>query len=123
MDRQQRLERLLADLTAQEGVLGAALVSRDGLCVRAAGTLNLNRETFSAMSATAMGAADIALGDVDGGRARTFVASTERSRIVVVGATRELLLVAYARSDAPLDRLLPTMEAAATGVAAAVAGG
>lgn len=123
MDRQQRLDRLLSELAAQEGVLGAALVSRDGLCVKAMGELSLHRETFSAMSATVMGAAEIALGDVDGGRARSVLATTDHARMVIVGATRELLLVAYARQDAPVDRLLRRLEDAAAGVAEAVAGG
>lgn len=123
MDRQQRLDRLLADLATQDGVHGAALVSRDGLCVKAVGQLNLNRETFSAMSATVMGAAEIALGDVEGGRARSVVAATDKARMIMVGATGELLLIAYARADAPVDRLLRRMEDAAADVAAVVAGG
>ena len=123
MDRQKRLEDALATVSAQEGVLGAAIVSRDGLCVKATGHLNLDRETFSAMSATVMGAAEIALGDVDGGRARSVVATTERAKMVVVGATRELLLIAYARADAPDAGLVRRMEDAAANVAAAVSGG
>lgn len=123
MDRQQRLERVLAEVSAHEGVLGAAIVSRDGLCVKAAGRLNLDRETFSAMSATVMGAAEIALGDVEGGRARSVVATTDHAKMVVVGATRELLLIAYARADAQDAGLVRRLEDAAANVAQAVAGG
>jgi predicted regulator of Ras-like GTPase activity (Roadblock/LC7/MglB family) len=123
VDRQKRLEDALAEVNSHEGVLGAAIVSRDGLCVKSAGQLNLDRETFSAMSATVMGAAEIALGDVQGGRARSVVATTESAKMVVVGATRELLLIAYARADAPDAGLLRRMEHAAANVAAAVAGG
>lgn len=123
MDRQKRLEDALAEVNAQEGVLGAAIVSRDGLCVKSMGKLNLDRETFSAMSATVMGAAEIALGDVQGGRARSVVASTDEAKLVVVGATRELLLLAYARADAPEQTLIRRMEQAAANVAAAVSGG
>lgn len=123
MDRQKRLEDALAAVSALEGVLGAAIVSRDGLCVKAMGKLNLDRETFSAMSATVMGAAEIALGDVEGGHARSVVAATENAKMVLVGATRELLLIAYARADAPDAGLLRRMEDAAANVAAAVSGG
>lgn len=123
VDRQRRLERVLEDVSAQDGVLGAAIVSRDGICVKSAGRLNLNRETFSAMGATVMGAAEIALSDVDGGRARVVVAQTEKARMVLVGATPELLVVAYASADAPLDGLMRRMEDAAATVASAVSGG
>lgn len=122
MDRRERLDGVLGGLTAQEGVLGAALVSRDGLCVRAAGALNLDRETFSAMSATVMGAAEIALSDVQGGRARSVVARTDAAKMVVVGATSELLLIAYARGDADDAALVTRLESAAKDVASAVGG-
>jgi predicted regulator of Ras-like GTPase activity (Roadblock/LC7/MglB family) len=123
VDRQKRLEDALAEVNAQEGVLGAAIVSRDGLCVKSSGRLNLDRETFSAMSATVMGAAEIALGDVQGGRARSVVATTDEAKMVLVGATRELLLIVYARADAPDAGILRRMEQAAANVAAAVSGG
>lgn len=123
MDRQKRLEDALADVSAQDGVLGAAIVSRDGLCVKSMGRLNLDRETFSAMSATVMGAAEIALGDVEGGRARSVVAATDKAKMVVVGATPELLLIAYARADAQDAGLIRRMQDAAANVAAAVSGG
>lgn len=97
-------------------------MSRDGLAVKTVGSVEMNRETFSAMSATLVGAAEIALAEVDGGKPRSIVCHTDRVRLVLVGATHDLLLVAYARSDAPLDALLPRVEAAAGNVAAIVAG-
>lgn len=123
MDRRARLDGVLSKLSGHDGVLGVAIVSRDGLCVRASGRLNLDRETFSAMSATVMGAAEIALGDVEGGRARSVVASTDTAKMVLVGATAELLLIAYARVEAADAPLVRSMQEAAAEVAAAVAGG
>lgn len=121
-DRQERLEGLLSELAREKGVLGASLVSRDGLAVRTAGSVEMNRETFSAMSATLVGAAEIALAELDAGKPRSIVCHTDRVRLVLVGATHDLLLVAYARADAPLDALVPRVEAAAGSVAAIVAG-
>lgn len=123
MDRQQRLERLLDELALEKGITGVALISRDGLGVRASGKLELGRETFSAMSATVMGAAEIALAELEGGRMRSLVASTDRLKLIIVGATRDLLLVACAASDAPVEKYLPRLEAAAENVAAMVQGG
>lgn len=121
-DRQSRLAELLQSLAKEHGVLGAALVSRDGLAVKTVGSVEMNRETFSAMSATLVGAAEIALAEVDGGKPRSIVCHTDRVRLVLVGATHDLLLVAYARADAPLETLLTRVEAAAGNVAAIVAG-
>lgn len=122
MNLQQQLGVLLEDLVKEQGFIGASLVSRDGLSVKSAGRQELSRETFSAMVATLMGAAEIALGDVEGGKARSVVATTERLRMVLIGATRDLLLVACVRADAPLERAVALVEAAATKVSTAVGG-
>lgn len=123
MERQQRLEGLLQELGKEPNVLGSALVSRDGLAVRSSGKLMLSRETFAAMTATFMGAAEIALAELDGGRMHHMVAVTDRVKLIVVGASRDLLLVVCTQADAPHDRLLPRLEAAAQNVAMVLSGG
>lgn len=123
MDKQSRLDGLLDALAKEPGILGASLVSRDGLAVRSSGRLALSRETFSAMTATFMGAAEIALSELDAGRTQHIVASTDRVKLVVLGATRDILLVVCAQADAPYDKLLPRLEAAAQNVALVLSGG
>lgn len=120
MDRTARLEALLNDLGKEKGVLGAALVSRDGLAVRATGKLALARETFSAMTATFTGAAEIALAELDGGKSQSLVATTDRCKLIVVGATRDLLLVVVTQADLPHESLLPRVTSVAQNVALAV---
>lgn len=121
-DRREHLALLLEELAEQPGVLGVSLVSRDGLGVRSAGKHDLQRETFSAMTATLMGASEIALAELDPGRTRFVLAQTDRAKIVIMGATLDLLLVVYASADAPLDPVLAASQRAAGSVAAVVAG-
>lgn len=123
MDSQKRLEAILDELARTRGVLGAAIVSRDGLPLRHAGRIEMSRETFSAMSATVMGAAEIALGEVDAGKSRHLVATTDRLRLLIVGATRDLLLVATTQLDVPPDAFLQQLQAAAQNVALVASGG
>lgn len=123
MEPQQRLEALLEEIGHEKGVLGAALISRDGLAVRATGKLAQSRETFSAMTATVMGAAEIAIAELDGGKTHHLIATTDRLKLIIVGATRDLLLVAATQADAPHDKLLPRLESAAQNVALVVSGG
>jgi predicted regulator of Ras-like GTPase activity (Roadblock/LC7/MglB family) len=122
-DHPSRVDAILARLTQETGVLGAALISRDGLCVRSAGRSELNRETFSAMSATVMGAAEIALRELDGGATRSIVASTDKVMVVVVGASREMLVVASANADVAIHALVGQVQQAAAEVAKVLAGG
>jgi predicted regulator of Ras-like GTPase activity (Roadblock/LC7/MglB family) len=121
-DRQERLDQLLGELGKVHGVQGASLVSRDGLTVRSVGKHELSRETFSAMSATLMGAAEIALGELDATRARYVVAQTQRLRMIVLGATPDLLLVVLVSADVKLEDIVPRAESAAASVATLVAG-
>lgn len=123
MDSQARIDALLDELVKEKGVLGVSLVSRDGLAVRGAGRFELRRETFSAMTATVLGAAEIAIAELDGGKCHHLVAQTDRLKLIIVGSTRDLLLVAATDLDTPHERLLPRLEAAAQNVALAVAGG
>lgn len=122
MARPEQLERLLADLSRLPGAMGAAILTRDGLGVRASGRPELSRETFSAMSATLVGAAEIALSELAAGRVRAIVTFTERAKLVLLGATSDLVLVIYARPDAPTDSLVQAAESAAGAVASVVAG-
>jgi len=123
MDRASRLDTLLGEIMKIDGALGAALVSRDGLCVRSAGRAELSRETFSAMSATVMGAAEIALRELDGNATRAVVASTDQVKILIVGATREMLLVAYATAASPLAPMQSAVEHTASEVGKVLGGG
>jgi predicted regulator of Ras-like GTPase activity (Roadblock/LC7/MglB family) len=121
--KQQRLLAALRELAAQPCVLGATLVSRDGIRVMDAWTREIwNKETFSAMSATLMGAAEIALSELGGVRTRRVVAETNKTKLIVVGCTDELVLVALADEGLPLERMLPLVEAAAERVTKIVAG-
>ena len=121
-DRQERLEQLLQELSKQPGVLGAALVSRDGLSVRAQGRQELHRETFSAMSATVMGAAEIAFAELSPDRMKRLIAETSNAKLLILGATPDLLLIVYAQADSALADLVPRAEAAAATVANLVTG-
>jgi uncharacterized protein len=121
-DRQERLDRSLEELSKQHGILGVALVSRDGICVKALGHAEMNRETFCAMSATLMGAAEIALSEIDPSRATHVVAQTAQAKIIVMGATGDLLLIVHAAANAPLDAVVEQARAAATSIASVVAG-
>jgi predicted regulator of Ras-like GTPase activity (Roadblock/LC7/MglB family) len=123
MNHASSIDAILTRLAGQEGVTGAALVSRDGLCLRSVGKSDLSRETFSAMSATVMGAAEIALRELDGGPARSIVASTEHVMFVVVGASRELLVVVSASADTAVAPLVSSVERAAIELAKAISGG
>lgn len=116
--RAERLLEPLRGLLAEPGMLGAAVVTRDGLRVADLWARETwNKETLSAMSATMISAAEVALADVGTGRTRSVVAEASQTRLAVVGVTPELLLTVLAGVALPTERLLRLAHAAAARIA------
>ena len=122
-DRQQKVKQRLDELAGQPGLLGAALVSRDGLPVLDSSRRPLNSETFSAMSATVMGAAEAALSELSENRVARVIADADRMRLVLVGVTDEFLLVAIAEGESELQGVIKRVEKASQDIAKAITDG
>lgn len=108
---QEQLQETLDALTAEEGVLGSALISRDGIPVASAFSPTLEEMPFSilvegAMTATLMGAAEVAMEEVDAGRTHHVTVETDKVRMVLMGAPEDLILVTLAEVDHPLAKVL-----------------
>lgn len=100
-DLRGKAQKVLDGLTAA-GLLGAGLVSRDGLPVLLRFGSPVQEETFSAMSAALFGAAEAALQELGEQRAAWAHIETSDVRLVVTGLDESHLLVgvAAAKSDA-----------------------
>ncbi|HEV8360432.1 MAG TPA: roadblock/LC7 domain-containing protein [Candidatus Thermoplasmatota archaeon] len=113
-NKQQTLQAALRNLADEPGVVGALLVSRDGIRVLEVWKRDMwNKETLSAMSATLMGAAEVALSEGLGAdRGGRVVAEIGKKRMAILGPTHEMLLVVIADAQVSFDRLLGLAEAA-----------
>lgn len=116
-DKQERLRETLEKLSAEPGVAGALLVSRDGFCILNACPALPAPETFAAMTATLLGAAEASFGEAGGGPARKAIVEGESNRIVAVGVNEEYILVALTELALPADRAAARVEDAASQVA------
>lgn len=120
-DRQQALRGVLESISTERDVVGAALVSRDGIPVLDYFKRPLHKETFSAMSATLLGAAEVALAEVNAGPPLRIVAEAADLKMVIVGVKPDLILVVLAESTMPIERMLPRITSGADGIAKLVA--
>lgn len=125
-EAKERLSQILEDHLDVEGVMGTSLVSRDGIPVLSRLTERMEEMPFSllvegAMTATLMGAAEVAVQEVGGGPPRRVVVETEKVNMVLVGVSDDLILVTVAESSAVLADLLEAVDAAAGNVSEAVA--
>jgi predicted regulator of Ras-like GTPase activity (Roadblock/LC7/MglB family) len=112
-EQQAELKAALDKLLEDPGVIGCAVVRRDGIHVMDSSKRPVNQEIFSAMSAMLMGAAETALAELGQNSVSRIIVETGGMTMVVAGASAEYLLVTLASDKAALDGLLPQLEAAA----------
>lgn len=122
-DRQQKMRSLLDGLSKQKGVLGATLITRDGLCVMNSDNAVVAPETFSAMTAALMGAAETAFYELGGANQLRITAESDKAKMVAMGASEELLLVVIGNGSSSGPELLRHAEAAAKELRTLTSGG
>lgn len=96
-DQRGQAQAALDALTAG-GLLGAGLVSRDGLPVLMRFKRSIQEETFSAMSAAMLGAAEAALHELANPGPASALVETAEVRLYIAGIDDVHLLVAAAAS-------------------------
>lgn len=104
------LEKVLQDLKQLGGVEASAIVSRDGLVIAADIPPGIKPETFSAMSATALGAAETAMAELKQGVPDRVIIEASEGKIITVGAGPKALLVVMVAKDTGLGLVLAGIE-------------
>lgn len=122
-DRQQKMRSLLDNLARQKGVTGATLITRDGLCVMNSDKTVAALETFSAMTAALMGAAETAFYELGGANQLRVTAETDKSKMIAIGASEQLLLVVVGNGTTNSAELVKQAEAAAKELRLLLSGG
>lgn len=92
-EKQHLLQAALDNVVSRKGVLGAMLVRRDGISILHRGRQQLNPETFGAMCAVAVGASETAFSELGPPETPQIRAETSRHRLLITGATDEVILV------------------------------
>ena len=111
--KQEMLSEVLQDLDRIGGIEGSAIISRDGLVIVSHLPTRVGREAFSAMSATMLGAAETAMMELARDPPERVLVETKTSRMVILGASVETLLVILCRHNANLGLLFIQAQEAA----------
>jgi predicted regulator of Ras-like GTPase activity (Roadblock/LC7/MglB family) len=112
MTKKEDLEKALAGLNQAGGVEATAIVSRDGLLMASNIPQGVQAETFAAMSATMLGAAETAVNELKKGIVERVIAESKEAKIITVGAGPNALLVTMTGAGATLGLVLVEMEKA-----------
>ncbi len=106
------VDKVLADLKKVGGIEACAAASRDGLLIRAVMQKEQFAESFAAMSATMLGAAETATTELGQGVPNRVIVESERGRLIAVGAGPKALLIVIVNSDTGLGLILLEMDRA-----------
>src|SRR5688500_6581685 len=122
-ERHQKIRAVLEHVVKDKNIVGATLITRDGLCVVNGDEKILSPETFSAMTAALMGAAETAFFELGGANHVRVTAETEGRKMVALGANEELLLVIVGNGTSSGTALMQLAEATAAQLRTILAGG
>ena len=112
----ERLNEVLTDLKNVDGVESAVIATRDGLLIAANTLLGTHPETFAAMSATMLGAAETATNDLNNGSVKRIIVESEDCRMVAVGSGSKSLLVVLTEVNSGLGLILVELEKSARNI-------
>lgn len=112
-DAIEKVDKVLTELKKVGGVEACAAASRDGLLIRALMQTDKYAESFAAMSATMLGAAETATTELGKGVPNRVIVESDRGRLIAVGAGPKALLIVLVNSDAGLGLILLELEKAA----------
>lgn len=113
MKTTELLGKVLNGLRNIGGIEAAAAVSRDGLVMKTNMPSSQKPETFAAMSATMIGAAETATTELGKGIPERVIVETKSGKIIAVGAGQKTLLLIITTPDVGLGLVLIETEKAA----------
>ncbi len=107
------IDKLLSDLKKSGGVEACAAVSRDGLLIKSSMQKEQFAESFAAMSATMLGAAETASTELGKGVPNRVIVESSEGRLIAVGAGPNALLVVIVSPEVGLGLILLELDKSA----------
>ncbi len=108
----EMLEKVLKDLKSDGDLEAGAVVSRDGLLIAEDISHNINADSFAAMTATMLGAAETATSELRKGVPDRVIVEGKDGKIIATGSGFKALLVTMASPNANLGLILLEMSKA-----------
>ncbi len=104
------LNKILLDLKQMGGITASSIASRDGILIVSDMESQSHAETFAAMSATMLGAAESATTELRKGIPDRIIVESDHGKLIAMGAGPKALLVILTEPDAGLGLILVELE-------------
>lgn len=108
----QLLKKILLNLHNLGSIEASAVVSRDGLLISANLPEGVKAETFAAMAATMLGAAETATAELNKGLPKKMIVESKGGKLLCMGTGSRGLLIVMTTSDARLGLIMVELEKA-----------
>jgi len=112
----EKLVTLLKRLKEEGEVDSSAIITRDGLLVASDLSTGINKDSFAAMSAAVLGAAETAMLELSNDYVLGVISEFQGGKLITMGAGSKSILVALVRNDANLGLILIEMQKASKGI-------
>jgi uncharacterized protein len=106
MTTTEMLENILNDLKHIGGIEASAVASRDGLLISSTVPRQFHADTFAAMAATMLGAAETATTELGKGIPERIIVESKYGKIIATGAGPKALLLVTTEPNASLGLIL-----------------
>ncbi len=106
------LDKVVSDMRRSGEIRAIAIASREGILVTSDMPPGVHAETFAAMAAIMLGAAETAALEMDIATPDRLIVETDEGRLVVAGAGERMMLVVLADIRAGLGHVIVEMNRA-----------
>lgn len=113
---EEQLQAPLNELNETRGVLGSAVVRRDGLMIATALPEDINTKSLAAMTASTVGAGETAADSLNTGAVRKVIVEAETGKLISTGVTDRTILTVLTAADIKMGLVLMEMKAATTAI-------
>jgi len=114
--KKEKLAGILKHLRKTGDIEGAAIITRDGLLIASELSVNIDGDTFAAMSATMMGAAETAIQELKKSSPDRVIVESKNAKLITTGAGEQTILACIVNPDAKLGLVLIEMKKASSDI-------
>lgn len=104
-----KLIQILKKLTSIGDVIGAAVITRDGLLIASELSENTNGEAIAATAAAMQGAAETAVTELEDSSPERIIVESKKTKLITMEAGKQAILASIVNSNANLGLILMQM--------------
>lgn len=112
--REELLREIISELERQEGVIGWAVISQEGLIIEHKTPVDVNPHLLAGNAAALAHSAQVIVNQTESGPLNVMVMEGEKNLVMLVGGDKQLIFLVMAEHNTDLPPLAAFLTTAAT---------